>query len=242
MYSITKKEVSKGEIFYLLSTLAMSLGFQVFIINSFPQYTILLILFFMLLLISVIMYIDFLQDFSTFLLIVNFFPLFLLNNDFHYDFNLELLSFIPLFILILFAIFTYLLTEKKFSLRMGYLELPIILIVLYFGISAFIGMSYGRNGAWILHEFFHFCLYLTIIPVAYLINKREKYFMILKFLLFISIMISIEYLIYDLFFVNGRFVTFQSGFMPLTVGVMFTYFLYTKGIIKKLWQLLSWES
>lgn len=233
MYSLTKKEVSVREFIYLFAILLTFITIQVFIVNSFSRYAILFELFFILFLISVIMYLDFLKDFSIFLLIITFLPLLLLNNDFHYDFNLELISFIPLFILFLFAIFTYFLNEKSFSFNVGYLELPVILIGIFWGISALFGIFSGRNGTWILIEFFHICLYLSIIPVSYLIKKREKYLVILKILILISILISVEYLIYDLYLVNGRFVTFQSGFMPLAIGVVFAYFLFSKHVVKK---------
>ncbi|MGA7836975.1 MAG: O-antigen ligase family protein, partial [Ignavibacteriaceae bacterium] len=199
-----------------------------------PKYASLLLIFSALILISIVAYLEIIKNFYAFLLIINFIPLLLLNNNIHYDLKLELFSLIPLFVLTLLAIGNYILHEDKLSFQMDYLRLPVLLVVVYFGVNAFIAVSGGRNLYWILVEYFHFLLYLAIIPISYLFRERRIYTIVLGSLLIISVLISIEYISYNLFIIGGRFVTFQSGFLPLTIGVVFAYILFNKRKLNRL--------
>ncbi len=238
MLSLAKKEISTRELVYLFLVLIMSFLIQVGVIEFLSKYALLLLILFILFLSSVILYFGYLKDFSVYLLVVNFFPLLLLDNNIHYDFHLEMISFIPLLGLALLGVSLYLLNESDISFKMSYLELPVIVLVTYFGLSAVTSLTLGRDNQWILIEFIHFCLYMLIFPVLYLLKYREKYSAVLKFLLCLSIIISLQYIIFDLFIFKGRFVTFQSGFLPLTIGVMFAYFLFNKDKNKKLISLI----
>ena len=238
MFSLAKKEISSRELVYLFLVLIMSFLIQVAVIEFLSKYALLLLILLILFLTSIILYFGYLKDFSVYLLVVNFFPLLLLDNNIHYDFHLEMISFIPLLGLALLGVCLYLLNESDISLKMSYLELPVIALVAYFGLSAVIALTQGRDNQWILVEFMHFCLYMLIFPVLYLLNNREKYSVVLKFLLWFSILISLQYIVFDLLIFKGRFVTFQSGFLPLTIGVMFAYFLFNKDKNKKLISLI----
>jgi hypothetical protein len=165
---------------------------------------------------------------SVYLLFVNFFPLLLLDNNIHYDFHLEMISFIPLVGLALLAVCLYILNEDDILFKMSYLELPVIVLVTYFGLSALIALAQGRDTQWILIEFIHFGLYMVIFPVLYLLRNRDKFLIVLKFLFWLSILIALQYIVFDLIIFRGRFVTFQSGFLPLPIGVIFAYFLFRK--------------
>ena len=236
-YSLNRKEIPAGGILYFFLFLLLSFGTQIITFSIFPNYAVLIIVFVIFILLSAIFYLLFLKDFSIFLLILNFFPLLVLNNSLHYDFRLELISFIPIFGLGLLSLSLYILNESDISFRLGYIGLPVALMVLYFGIGALIGIAAGRDSYWIFIEFTHICLYLTLFPVIYLLRNREKYLIVMKFLLWLSVIISIEYLIYNIFIIGSRFVTFQSGFLPITTGVMFAYFLFNKERSKKLFAL-----
>ncbi len=233
MYSFSKKEMSSKEIIYLFMILTISICIQVMLIKLSPKYALLGIIFFNLVLITLLFYEKYFNDFSVYLLIINFLPLLILNNYIHYEFKFELLSLIPIYVLIFLSIFKFVFSEEHFSYKVGYLEFPIILIVIYFGINALVAISGGKSTTFVVNEFFHFLLYLTIIPVLYLINKRDKYLIILKYLLVVSILVSIEYVIYNYFIIGKRFATFQSGFLPLALSVIGAYFLYKKGFVKK---------
>lgn len=233
MNSLTNKEISTRKITYLFLFLLLSFGVQVVILDQLSNYAVLIIVSIILFLLSIIFFFTYVKDISVYLLVINFFPLVILNNEFQYDFRLELINLIPIFVLTLLAICLYVLNENDISFRVGYIELPIILLVLYFGIGALIAAIQGKDIYWITIEYTHFCLYLIIFPILYLLKYREKYLMVLKFFLWISIIISIEYIIYNIFLIGSRFVTFQSGFLPLTTGVMFAYLLFNKDKSKK---------
>ena len=231
-----KKEISTKELIILSLSLLFGLGFQVLVIKSFPQYAFLILIFFISVLILIIVITEYLRDFQAFLVMFIFLPLILLNNIIQYDFTLELINFIPLFLLILLSFYYYILNEKNLTFRVKYLQFPIILLTLYFGINALISIAEGRRLFIIIVEYFHFLLYLSIIPILYLFRDEEKYKAILKFLFIISILISIEYIFYGQY--SKRFVTFQSGFLPLSVGVTFAYFLFSKSSLKRILSLI----
>ena len=176
MFSLAKKEISSRELVYLFLVLIMSFLIQVAVIEFLSKYALLLLILLILFLTSIILYFGYLKDFSVYLLVVNFFPLLLLDNNIHYDFHLEMISFIPLLGLALLGVCLYLLNESDISLKMSYLELPVIALVAYFGLSAVISLTQGRtiNGYWL--NSCHFCLYMLIFPVLYLLNIPRKIF------------------------------------------------------------------
>ncbi len=170
-----KKEISTKELIILSLSLLFGLGFQVLVIKSFPQYAFLILIFFISVLILIIVITEYLRDFQAFLVMFIFLPLILLNNIIQYDFTLELINFIPLFLLILLSFYYYILNEKNLTFRVKYLQFPIILLTLYFGINALISIAEGRRLFIIIVEYFHFLLYLSIIPILYLFRDEEKY-------------------------------------------------------------------
>lgn len=234
MHSLLEKKISVGEISYLISGVLICLGIQIIIINLFPHFAPLILIFFIMALFTIVLYSGYIKDLSTFLLIINFIPLLLLNKDFHYNFKLELLSFIPLFFLVIYSLIKYFILENTFSFRIGYLELPAVFLALYFGINVFFSISSGKNINFILTEYFHICLYLIILPVTYLLKERDKFIRVLKFLLLIAIIISIENIIFNRFLLSSRFATFQSGFLPVPIGVTFAYFLFDKKVTHRI--------
>jgi len=170
----------------------------------------------------------------TLLIIVNFLPLIYLNNDFHYHFKYEILTAFPLFLLILLSISQFLLTSRDLSFKLTYLQKPIIYIVLYFSVLGVVGMILHQSTIWIIQQLFHFYLYLLIFPISYVFYKRDFYFSGFSFLLIISVVIAFEYIVLNQMLLNFRFVTFQSGFLPLASGVLFSYILYNKNTIRRL--------
>ena len=227
-----KISIIERVLFFIL--LLMALGSQILIVKTFPQYAILFLILSISFLMLVIFYVEYLRNLFVFLLILNFLPLVILNNPFHYELKLELLSYLPIYFFIILATCIYFLTEKKLIIEIKYLHFPIILLLIFYGIIAIYSLALGRGLFMVSVEYFHFALYLLIIPFYYLINDRWSYLVILKFLFFIAILISIEYIVYSQIIYNGRFVTFQSGFLPLAVGVSFAFFLFEKKILKKI--------
>lgn len=168
------------------------------------------------------------------LLILNFLPLLYLNNDFHYNFTLELLSTAPLLLILFLAISHFFLYSKNFSIKITYLQKPILFFVIYFFISGIIDFFDQKDSFWLTVQLFHISLYLLIFPFYYLLSNRKDYYNILLVLFIIAVVISLEYIYYNLFIVNFRFVTFQSGFLPIVSAILFAYFLFAKKMIKRL--------
>jgi O-antigen ligase len=78
-----------------------------------------------------------------------------------------------------------------------------------------------------------------IFPIMYLIDTRKKYKTILIFLFIIALIISAEYIIFNQVIFSWRIVTFQSGFLPLVVSIIFSFVLFEKNIINKLLAIIS---
>lgn len=235
MNLLAKNRFTLKEKIFVFLVLLVSIWLQVGIIHVIPRYSLLLLILIALLLVSLIAYHEVIKNLYAFLLIVLFIPLLLLNNNIQYSFKLELIGFIPLYLLVLLAIANFVSRENNLRVSLSYLELPIVLIVVYFGINALIAIFSGKNSYWVMAQYFHFCLYLAIFPISYLLTERKHYRVVLKFLLLLSILISLEYIIYNIFIESSRFVTFQSGFLPLTIGVVFAYFLFNKRKSSKIW-------
>ncbi len=229
-YSI-KNDLSKKEYIYFFGMTLIIIGFQTLIINTWYFYSPYVLVSFTFFLILVIFQIQYIKDPASFLLILNFLPLLILDNNFHYQMRAELTSYFPVFVLSVYALYRYLISERDFTVKLNYIRLPIILLSVYFGIIAIHSLIVGKEHLPVLIEYLHFCLYLLIIPIFYLITSRRNYLIILKFLFFISIVIALEYIIYNQF--TDRFVTFQSGFLPISVGVVSAYFLMTKRKLNK---------
>jgi len=77
-----------------------------------------------------------------------------------------------------------------------------------------------------------------IFPIAYLIVERRLYHLVFFILLSFALIISIEYIFINTSVVGQRFVTFQSGFLPIATAILFSYYLYQKRISKKALALL----
>ena len=218
----------------LLTLLITNILFQLGVILKLSSDSIYFLIGYDFVLLLIILYKEYIKDLITFLLIVNFVPLLYLNNEFHYRFEYEILTALPLFLIVMLMIFQYTYSTKNLSFRLTYLQKPIVLIVIYFSIHAAIDIINGQDTKWILLQLFQIYLYLIILPICYFLVKREYYMAVFYALLFISVVISFEYIVFNQIVLNYRFVTFQSGFLPLLSGVLFSYILFNKDIIKRI--------
>ena len=218
----------------LLTLLITNILFQLVVILKLSNDSIYFLIGYDFVLLLIILYKEYIKDLITFLLIVNFVPLLYLNNEFHYRFEYEILTALPLFLIVMLMIFQYTYSTKNLSFRLTYLQKPIVLIVIYFSIHAAIDIINGQDTKWILLQLFQIYLYLIILPICYFLVKREYYMAVFYALLFISVVISFEYIVFNQIVLNYRFVTFQSGFLPLLSGVLFSYILFNKDIIKRI--------
>jgi len=219
---------------FLLLIVVASLFIQYVIILKTSDNSIFVLIGLNLILFMVIVFKGYIQNLASFLIIINFLPLLYLNNYFHYSFKYELLTAFPLALLLLLSIFHFLLTSRDLSFKITYLQKPIILLVLYFSIIAIVDLLNNNDAQWILIQLFHFFLYLLIFPIYYLFSKREYYHTVLGGLFLISLIIAFEYILFNQSLFNYRFVTFQSGFLPLVSGIIFAYMILSKNIVHKI--------
>lgn len=229
-----KRDFASSEIIGLILFLLLIVTIQIIIVSKFPMFGLPLLIFFSFLAIILIINKNYIQDLPTVLFIVFLIPLVYLNNLFHYDFRLELLSSIPLILLILFAVATYLYYGGSRNSVKLYIPVPLFLMVLYFMISGVAGIAAGKNFLQVIYQIFQFSLYLMIFPLLYLIREKRHYLITFYFLLLVVLISSIEYILFNVVIYGDRFVTFQSGFFPVATAILLSYFLYQKEPLKKI--------
>lgn len=225
---------NKFYISFFALLIILNILFQLVIILAASNNSIYILVGYNVLLLLIAFYKKSFNNLSILLIIINFLPLIYLNNEFHYHFTYEILTAFPLFLLILLAISHFLLNSRDLSFKITYLQKPIIYIVIYFSVLGAVGMILHQSTIWIIQQLFHFYLYLLIFPISYLFYKRDFYFSGFSFLLIISVVIAFEYIVLNQLLLNFRFVTFQSGFLPLVSGVLFSYVLYNKNTIRRI--------
>jgi len=218
---------------YLLITI-ISLFIQFVIILKTADNSIYVLAGLNLILLIVILYKGYIQNLAVFLIIINFLPLLYLDNDFHYKFAYEVLTAFPLVILTLLAVFHYVGKNSTFLINFTYLQKPVLLLVLYYSFIALVGLLGNNDTLWILIQLFHFLLYLLIFPIYYLFYKREHYHTSLVMLFIIFMLIALEYILFNQVLLNYRFVTFQSGFLPVVSGILFAYIILSKNLVYKI--------
>jgi hypothetical protein len=102
--------------------------------------------------------------------------------------------------------------------------------VLYFVFLALWGVLNGNDLYWIAYELFQALHYLFIIVLVRLIKEPKHYQFLINVLIVFSIIIAVEYIFYSIFIAKYRFVTFQSGFLPIFIGILFAKILHSKKI------------
>ena len=207
---------------------------QLFIIYKLQEFALPLLLGINFILITLIYYNNYVRNLPTFLIMVNFIPLIYLNNEFHYSLVWILISSPPLILLFYFAATQYIGNESSFSFSIKYMYKPIFLFSLFFLLVALIGIIQAQKIYLVIHQLFHLMLYSLIFPISYLLTKRKYYYSIFSIILLIFLIISLEYILLNQFLLSYRFVTFQSGTLPLIIGPVFAFILYSKNSSKKI--------
>ena len=116
MVSFSIKSFSIKEKLFLLTVLLLNISLQVFVASKFTEYAIYILIFYLLFLISFVIYQNHIKDVPTLLLLINFLPLLYLSNDFHYSFVFELITAIPLLLLLMLSIIYFVYQEKDLSI------------------------------------------------------------------------------------------------------------------------------
>ena len=220
-------------IFLSLAVIVVAI-LQLFIIYKLQEFALPLLLGINFILITLIYYNNYVRNLPTFLIMVNFIPLIYLNNEFHYSLVWILISSPPLILLFYFAATQYIGNESSFSFSIKYMYKPIFLFSLFFLLVALIGIIQAQKIYLVIHQLFHLMLYSLIFPISYLLTKRKYYYSIFSIILLIFLIISLEYILLNQFLLSYRFVTFQSGTLPLIIGPVFAFILYSKNSSKKI--------
>jgi O-antigen ligase len=115
--------------------------------------------------------------------------------------------------------------SDKLKINLTYLQKPVLLFVLYSIITTLIGLANSKPLMVIAREFFHVFYYLFAIVIYKYFNSKD-YSRAFTFLLLLSIIISFEYVYVNLFTTVNRFVTFQSGLLPIASTILFSAILF----------------
>lgn len=228
--SISYKQFS---IFISLSAI-VGASLQVFIIYKLKGNALPALLGINFILIILIYYKSYVQNLPAFLIMINFPPLIYLNNEFHYSLNWMLLSSLPLILLFYLAVARYVGNESSISFSIKYMYKPIFLFSLFFLLIALIGIIQSQKIYVVIHQLFHLMLYLLVFPTSYFLTQRKYYYSIFSIILLIFLIISLEYILLNQFLLSYRFVTFQSGTLPLIIGPVFAFILYSKNSSKRI--------
>jgi len=235
---LTKKNFTATEIAGLLFILSVLVISQIYIVNSFSFFTLPVLVLFCFIGLILIINKTLIQDIPTLLFLLFLIPLVYLNNIFHYDYRLELYSSTPLIILTLISIATYIYNGSNKRISKFYIRLPLLLMVLFFAFAGIVSILQGESTQDVSYQIFQFLLYLIIFPITYLIVERRLYHLVFYILLSIALIISIEYIFINTSVVGKRFVTFQSGFLPIATAILFAYVLYQERTTKRIFALL----
>jgi O-antigen ligase len=236
--SLGNSKFTKHEVIGLLIFISMFVIIEIYITSAFPNFFLPFNIFIYLIGIVLILNRSYIKDTPTVIFILFLIPLVYLNNLYHYDFRYELISSIPLIILFILAIINYIGFDENWRIRKLYIQTPLLLMVLYFITGGIISILQGKNLFEVSYQMFQFSLYLIIFPLLYLLHKRRNYLIIFYSLLFVAVISSIEYIMFNVIIYGERFVTFQSGFLPVVTAIVFSYYLYQKKSVKKFFALL----
>ncbi len=233
-----EKNFTKSETAGFILIVSVYILLQIYVVNNFSNFTLPILILFCSVGLILIINKAYIQDIPTVLFVLFLTPLVYLNNLFHYDFRLELISSIPLIILILISIASHIYYDDNRQTSDFYIRLPVLLMVLYFSISGIISIIEGKNAIMVSYQILQFLLFLMIFPLLYLMREKRLYLTVFYILLFIAIISSIEYILINAAASGKRFVTFQSGFLPIATAILFSYFLYHKKSLNKIFALL----
>lgn len=179
----------------------------------------------------------FVKSLPVFLLLLCIIPFVYLSDTFNYNFIYVFLQDLPIFIFLLLGVFYYIVNKRnKMIISISYLQLPVVLLILYSLFSAILGLTKGQSLYQVSFEFYNIFYYFLIIPFVFLL-KRDKYYKMLFYaIIFVSIIVAVEYLANNLILSpERRFTTFHGGFFPITAGLLFSSLLNSrKNAVKSL--------
>lgn len=151
-------------------------------------------------------------------------PLVYLGIYFHYLIFYVILQDILLLALFIYSFFV---NTNVVENRITKLEKVILLFFLYTTLMFIFGL-FTHSKYFAFEEFYHLLYYAFTIPIALIFTKEQYYHRIFQYVIFIYIIISIEYIIANIVLASGRFVTFQAYFLPVIISIIFSIILFVK--------------
>lgn len=170
--------------------------------------------------IIILIWLVYLKDLYVLLLFLSTISLLILPHSFSNGFKWLFIQDTPLFLFTLLALFTYLLQTNRLKMSEKSIIFPIILLFIYNVVMFAKAIYFDYNFRLAIEEFYRHFYYILTIPILILITKAEQYKYIFKLIIFIFIIISIEYLVVNLFSAN-RFTTYHNAFIPFVVGYFY---------------------
>lgn len=187
--------------------------------------------------VSVVLFILFykiLPKFYYYLIFLSLLSLLYIGNEFHYVMRIELLLNLPLYVIFISAVSRYLSKENFYKLTLSRFQRLLLLFVIYSVISSLYGYFKGFEIDRVFMEFYHIFYYFFAFVFFYIFKERRDYLVVVKFLIVIFVFISLGHIALYLISGGARFVSYQSNFTPMIIGICFSYFLITEKTYKKI--------
>ncbi len=175
-------------------------------------------------------------DVSVFLLSLAFFPILYTNTEFHYYLNFIIIQDIPLFLLIVVFIISWL-NKSLSKLYLGVIKKITLILFVYIVFSFIVAIINGNKLIYIIDEFYHFMYFVYFVIIYKTIKNRNQYFFLINFLFLLGVLFSLEYVAVNIS-THDRFVTFHQNLYPLFVSLLFSLLLFSK-TKKNIWIIIS---
>ena len=126
-----KKSSNTGNIYLLVFAIIVIIYWVLNLALFLKTKSIVLIIVMSLFPLLIIVYNQYIRDFSTLLIVLSILPFVYLDSGTHSSLSSKILLDIPLFVFLLLAFFSYLLTTELCKIRYSYLMFPIIMLTIY---------------------------------------------------------------------------------------------------------------
>jgi O-antigen ligase len=172
-----------------------------------------------------------------FIIILAILPFMYINKGFSRSYSSIILQDIPLFFLMLFALFSWIKNAKNYIIKIDFLFLPIVFYLIFSVWLAIYGTLQGNHRSIILVELYQAFYLILVFPVYSLIKSRKEYLVIFGILTLVFAMVSIEYIILN-HSSTMRVTTYHNHIFPIFVSIFFASLFFLKNNYLKLFALL----
>ncbi len=153
-------------------------------------------------------------------------PIVHIDKVFSRYFSYIVLQNIPLYILFIFFLFQVASNIQRRQNRNSYfILLPVLLFSIHSIILSCIGYLRNYNTELIVNELYQNFYYFFAVPLFFLLKKRISYVFVIRTILLVFIIISVEYIVIYLLY-GGRSVTYHMVFLPFPLAYFLTKLLF----------------